>query len=207
MKSYKRGALSKLFPKKGETVPEYRFGRFTGAWEQRKLNELVERASEISADDELPRVEYEDIISGTGKLNKDIFAKVSNKSGIRFYAGDVLYGKLRPYLKNWLLPSFSGLAVGDFWVLKPKKIDSKFLYALIQSSRFDEVANQSTGTKMPRADWKLVFKTQFSVPINLAEQALIGSFFRYLDHLITLHQRKLEDYQIVKSGLLQQLFI
>ena len=54
-------------------------------------------------------------------------------------------------MQNWLLPTFDGLAVGDFWVLQPQNADSSFLYRLIQSRQFDEVANQSTGTKMPRA--------------------------------------------------------
>ena len=129
-------------------------------------------------------------MSGTGRLNKDIYAKQSSKSGIAFHQGDVLYGKLRPYLQNWLLPTFDGLAVGDFWVLQPQNADSSFLYRLIQSRQFDEVANQSTGTKMPRADWKLVSKTVFSIPSNISEQAAIGTYFTALDSLITLHQRK-----------------
>jgi type I restriction enzyme S subunit len=129
-------------------------------------------------------------VSGTGRLNKDIYAKQSIKSGIAFHQGDVLYGKLRPYLQNWLLPTFDGLAVGDFWVLQPQNADSSFLYRLIQSRQFDEVANQSTGTKMPRADWKLVSKTVFSIPSNISEQAAIGTYFTALDSLITLHQRQ-----------------
>ena len=129
-------------------------------------------------------------MSGAGRLNKDIYAKQSSKSGIAFHRGDVLYGKLRPYLQNWLLPTFDGLAVGDFWVLQPQNADSSFLYRLIQSRQFDEVANQSTGTKMPRADWKLVSKTVFSIPSNISEQAAIGTYFTALDSLITLHQRK-----------------
>ena len=179
-----------MFPKKGETVPELRFPGFTGDWEQRKFEEIAVRSSVICSDDTLPRVEYEDIVSGTGRLNKDIYAKQSSKSGIVFHQGDVLYGKLRPYLQNWLLPTFDGLAVGDFWVLQPQNADSSFLYRLIQSRQFDEVANQSTGTKMPRADWKLVSKTVFSIPSNISEQAAIGTYFTALDSLITLHQRQ-----------------
>ena len=148
------------------------------------------RSSVICSDANLPRVEYEDIVSGAGRLNKDIYAKQSSKSGIAFHRGDVLYGKLRPYLQNWLLPTFDGLAVGDFWVLQPQNADSSFLYRLIQSRQFDEVANQSTGTKMPRADWKLVSKTVFSIPSNISEQAAIGTYFTALDNLITLHQRE-----------------
>ena len=166
------------------------FTTSTFSWEQRKFEEIAVRSSVICSDDTLPRVEYEDIVSGTGRLNKDIYAKQSSKSGIAFHQGDVLYGKLRPYLQNWLLPTFDGLAVGDFWVLQPQNADSSFLYRLIQSRQFDEVANQSTGTKMPRADWKLVSKTVFSIPSNISEQAAIGTYFTALDSLITLHQRK-----------------
>ena len=166
------------------------FATSTFSWEQRKFEEIAVRSSVICSDDTLPRVEYEDIVSGTGRLNKDIYAKQSIKSGIAFHQGDVLYGKLRPYLQNWLLPTFDGLAVGDFWVLQPQNADSSFLYRLIQSRQFDEVANQSTGTKMPRADWKLVSKTVFSIPSNISEQAAIGTYFTALDSLITLHQRK-----------------
>ena len=170
--------------------PRCFLGSFDFSWEQRKFEEIAVRSSAICSDDTLPRVEYEDIVSGTGRLNKDIYAKQSIKSGIAFHQGDVLYGKLRPYLQNWLLPTFDGLAVGDFWVLQPQNADSSFLYRLIQSRQFDEVANQSTGTKMPRADWKLVSKTVFSIPSNISEQAAIGTYFTALDSLITLHQRK-----------------
>ena len=170
--------------------PRCFLGSFDFSWEQRKFEEIAVRSSVICSDDTLPRVEYEDIVSGTGRLNKDIYAKQSSKSGIVFHQGDVLYGKLRPYLQNWLLPTFDGLAVGDFWVLQPQNADSSFLYRLIQSRQFDEVANQSTGTKMPRADWKLVSKTVFSIPSNISEQAAIGTYFTALDSLITLHQRK-----------------
>ena len=55
---------------------------FSLSWEQRKLSDLVERGSTFGAEKELPRVEYEDIISGTGNLNKDIYTKVSNKAGL-----------------------------------------------------------------------------------------------------------------------------
>ena len=191
---------------KKSDAPAIRFKGFSDAWEQRKFEEIAVRSSVICSDDTLPRVEYEDIVSGTGRLNKDIYAKQSSKSGIVFHQGDVLYGKLRPYLQNWLLPTFDGLAVGDFWVLQPQNADSSFLYRLIQSRQFDEVANQSTGTKMPRADWKLVSKTVFSIPSNISEQAAIGTYFTALDSLITLHQRKFEKLTNVKKTMLEKMF-
>ena len=139
-------------------------------------------------------------------MNKDVKLKESSKQGIVFNQGDVLYGKLRPYLHNWLLPTFSGLAVGDFWVLQPKDADSSFLFRLIQGQQFDDVANQSTGTKMPRADWNLVSKTLFFIPTSIDEQALIGRYFRSIDNLIALHQRKLDRMKELKKAFLDLIF-
>ncbi len=138
----------------------------------------------------IPSVEYEDIVSGQGILNKDIREKSNIRSGIRFEPGDVLFGKLRPYLKNWILPNFSGVAVGDFWVLHPFETDSRYLYYLIQTPAFQTAANQSTGTKMPRSDWNLVSKAIFFSPKDITEQRKIGATLQSIDHLITLHQRK-----------------
>ena len=199
-----KATVGKMTNKKA--IPEIRFKGFTEAWEQRKFEDIAVRASNQSANKELPRVEYEDIVSGAGVLNKDVFHKESSKIGITFHEGDVLYGKLRPYLKNWLLPDFSGLAVGDFWVLQPQNVDSSYLYRLVQSRQFDEVANQSTGTKMPRADWKLVSKTEFYVPTTVEEQCAIGTYFTNLDRLITLHQRKGEKLRNVKKSMLEKMF-
>jgi type I restriction enzyme S subunit len=187
-------------------APKVRFKGFTDAWELRKFESIAARASSISADPTLPRVEYEDIISGIGLLNKDVKLKGISKPGIVFNQGDILYGKLRPYLHNWFLPSFSGLAVGDFWVLQPKDADSSFLFRLIQGQQFDDVANQSIGTKMPRADWNLVSKTLFFVPTSIDEQALIGRYFRSIDNLITLHQRKLDKMKELKKAFLNLIF-
>ncbi|MEJ5194721.1 restriction endonuclease subunit S [Faecalibacterium sp. HTF-128] len=203
----KKSMLDKMFPKNGASVPEIRFKGFTDLWEQRKFEEIAVRSSVMSDKKGLPRVEYEDIISGAGRLNKDIKLKESEKVGIVFHKGDVLYGKLRPYLQNWLLASFNGLAVGDFWVLQPQNTDSSFLYRLVQSQQFDGVANQSTGTKMPRADWKLVSKTKFAMPHSVDEQAAIGAYFEHLDTLITLHRRKLEKLQNIKKSCLEKMFV
>lgn len=138
----------------------------------------------------MPQVEYEDIVSGEGTLNKDLRDKEGGKTGIKFYAGDVLYGKLRPYLMNWLYPQFNGVAVGDFWVLRATKCDSSFLYRLIQTNNFQRLANVSSGSKMPRADWNLISQSFFAVPADHAEQKAIAKSLAELDSLITLHQRK-----------------
>jgi type I restriction enzyme S subunit len=208
LQEQKTGLLQKMFPKDGADVPEIRFPEFTDAWEQRKFAELVFRVSIMSGGEtDLPRVEYEDIVSGHGQLNKDVYEKKSAKTGIRFEPGDVLFGKLRPYLQNWLLPDFAGVAVGDWWVLRPNDTSPEFIYTLIQSPKYQMASNLSTGTKMPRSDWSVVSKTLFAVPSDTIEQDRIGATFRDLDRLITLHQRKLGHLQEQKKALLQQMFI
>ena len=160
-------------------------------WEQRKFSDFVLRESVFQASSsEYPSVEYEDVVAEEGRLNKDIRQKETQKTGIVFDGTQVLYGKLRPYLHNWLNPDFTGVAVGDWWVLRPVGADKKFLYRLIQTQQFDEVANQSSGSKMPRADWNLVSNTEFIIPSSLDEQRQIAGTFDDLDNLITLHQCK-----------------
>lgn len=161
-------------------------------WEQRKFSDIAQRESLFQTSSyACPSVEYEDVIAEEGCLNKDIRLKEVQKTGIKFDGTQVLYGKLRPYLHNWLNPDFRGVAVGDWWVLRPVKIDKNFLYRLIQTKKFDDVANQSSGSKMPRADWNLVSQSEFIVPNSLEEQCRIAEVFEGLDHLITLHQQKL----------------
>ena len=204
---FKKSMLEKMFPKDGESVPEIRFAGFTDPWEQRKFSNLTDRVSMQSSDPDLPQVEYEDIVSGEGTLNKDLRDKEGGKTGIKFYAGDVLYGKLRPYLMNWLYPQFNGVAVGDFWVLRATECDSSFLYRLVQTDGFQRLANVSSGSKMPRADWNLISQSFFAVPADYAEQRVIAKSLAELDNLITLHQRKLELLQNIKKSLLDKMFV
>ena len=208
IKAMKAAYLTEMFPQEGENVPKRRFAGFTDAWEQRKFGDLVQRLSNTAiSNEEIPCVEYEDVISEHGLLNKNINKKEVTKTGILFTEEDILYGKLRPYLHNWLNPDFKGVAVGDWWVLNPNNANKHFVYRLIQTQQYDDVANQSTGTKMPRADWNLVSNTDFKIPSNLEEQRKIGEYFTNLDNLITLHQRKLDKLQNIKKAYLNEMFI
>ena len=194
---------------KHKLIPKRRFKEFANAdaWEQRKFSEIALRESTVQESSrDFPSVEYEDVIVEAGRLNKDVNQKEVVKKGIVFDGSQVLYGKLRPYLHNWLSPDFSGVAVGDWWVLKPVKVDKSFLYRLIQTQQFDDIANQSTGSKMPRADWNLVSNLEFAVPVSGDEQSKIGGYFSSLDTLITLHQRKYDALKSMKKTLLSKMF-
>ncbi|CRH60326.1 Uncharacterised protein [Chlamydia trachomatis] len=179
--------------------PKIRFKGFTDPWEQRKFSDLTDRVSIQPSDPNLPQVEYEDINSGEGTLNKDLRNKKGGKTGIEFYVGDVLYGKLRPYLMNWLYPQFNGVAVGDFWVLRATRCDGSFLFRLVQTDSFQRLANVSSGSKMPRADWNLISQSLFAVPANHDEQRAIAKSLAELDALITLHQR--EQWMVIYTSV------
>ena len=139
-------------------------------------------------------------------MNKDISNKFDKRKGITFEPNNILYGKLRPYLKNWLLPDFKGVALGDFWGFEASNSSPIFDYFLIQTEKYQEVANLSAGTKMPRSDWKVVSETNFLIPLDISEQTAIGSFFRTLDTTITLYKRKLNGLHELKKAYLQQMF-
>lgn len=186
--------------------PKIRFLKNKNSWVRNTFEEIAKRRTKSSDNPDLPRIEYQDIISGEGRLSKDLNKNIDCRKGIVFETNDILYGKLRPYLKNWLHPNFSGIALGDFWVLQARNCDSKFLFSLVQSPKFQRVANDTSGTKMPRSDWKTVSQTEFSIPTSNDEQSAIGSLFRTLDELLTSYKDNLVNYQSLKAAMLSKMF-
>lgn len=205
MKTRKKGLLQKIFSQEIRFKDEQ--GRDYHEWENNMFGNVIQRKSKTAlSTNDLPGVEYEDIISGSGRLNKNIYEKQNGKKGIVFSKGDVLYGKLRPYLKNWLLPNFHGVAIGDFWVLSSSLVIAPFLYYFVQSDTFAQVTNTFIGTKMPRADWKLVQAMIIKIP-SLSEQQKIADFLTAVDAQIEVEEKRLETMKTIKKGLLQQMFI
>ena len=186
--------------------PKIRFLKNKNSWVRNTFEEIAKRRTKSSDNPDLPRIEYQDIISGEGRLSKDLNKNIDCRKGIVFETNDILYGKLRPYLKNWLHPNFNGIALGDFWVLQARNCDSKFLFSLVQSPKFQRVANDTSGTKMPRSDWKTVSQTEFSIPTSNDEQSAIGSLFRTLDELLTSYKDNLVNYQSLKAAMLSKMF-
>lgn len=186
--------------------PKIRFKGFSGEWKDLPFSEIVERTSSTGKTGSLPGIEFEDIVSGEGCLNKDVYQKDCRKYGKIFREGDILFGKLRPYLKNILLAEFRGIAIGDFWILRPGDNDSKFIYNLVNSEAFMRVANVSSGSKMPRADWNLVSSTSFLLPQDKVEQEAIGKYFTSLDAQISASTSRLASLKQMKAASLQAMF-
>ncbi len=96
--------------------------------------------------------------------------------------------------------------MGDFWVLRPNDNNSELIYALIQGEKYQQIANLSTGTKMPRSDWEIVSNTKFALPASNKEQQKIGQFFKHLDEMIAIQQRKIDKTKALKSAYLAEMF-
>ncbi|WP_310652592.1 restriction endonuclease subunit S [Lactobacillus jensenii] len=181
--------------------PKVRFRGFDEPWKNKKFLTFSSKITKNSTSDDIdfPRIEFENIVSGEGKLAQNRSKLNHIKSGIKFDKGDILFGKLRPYLKNWWLAEFPGVAVGDFWVIRAKD-NRYFLYYLIQAPLFEKVSNYTTGTKMPRSDWNYVSNTFFKLP-KIDEQEKIGRILDKVDSLLSLQQRKLELISALEKGL------
>lgn len=122
------------------------------------------------------RVGLEMIEGGTGKLRANVEIDVDDP-GVEFRAGDVLFGKLRPYLAKVWLADRSGAAVGDIHVYRPGPCsDTRFLaYALLDQAFIDQVAASTYGAKMPRANWNAIKQIQVPGP-PLEQQQRIADF-------------------------------
>lgn len=210
LQEQKKGLLQKMFPKNGEIVPEVRFPGFTDAWEQRKLGEVAE----INPSSEIPdNFEYVDLESVVG--TEMIAYRRENKKTAPSRAqrlakkGDIFYQTVRPYQKNnyhFNLTRKDFVFSTGYAQLRPN-INGDFLFVYIQLSNFvNEVLNRSTGTSYPAISPSNLIRMKVAIPTN-NEQEKIGAFFKQLDSLIALHQRKLDHLELMKKGLLQQMFV
>lgn len=187
-------------------TPQIRFKGYEDEWVSRPFSEIVTRYSLLKYDETIPSVEYEDINSKKGTLNKDIFSKPIHKSGQYFQIGDILFGKLRPYLGNNLLANFDGIAVGDFWIFKNGLANTRFIYPFLYSKDYSYISNISSGSKMPRSDWGLVSSWNFNIPSSEEEQTLIGGLFANIDKSIFEAEREITRLEKMKQASLQKMF-
>lgn len=151
-------------------------------------------------------IELEHLDQGTGKIIGSInsISQQSNKSV--FKIGDVLFGKLRPYLRKFALVDFNGVCSSEIWVLINKSpIIPEYLFLLVQTEKFLSFANRTSGTKMPRADWDLVKRIDFPIPTK-KEQQKISSIINKWDQAINLVEKQIKAKRKLKKALMQQLF-
>lgn len=151
-------------------------------------------------------IELEHIEQETGRVLGNTTTLLSKSTKNIFAEGDILFGKLRPYLKKFAKAPFSGVCSSEIWVLTPKeKLNRNFLFYIIQSDSFIEEANKSCGTKMPRADWGVVAKYRIHLP-PISEQVKIADIMSLIDEKLDIIEDKIIETRNLKNGLIQKLF-
>ena len=195
--------------KKSDT-PAIRFKGFTDTWEQRKLGELAL----FNPKDELPQTfEYVDLESvvGTEMLSHRTEVKSSAPSRAQRLAhtGDLFYQTVRPYQKNNYLfekPDNNYVFSTGYAQMRPY-VDGYFLLSLVQSERFVKVVlDNCTGTSYPAINANDLAEIEVAAPSDESEAQKIGTIFRSIDNLITLHQRKYDKLTNVKKSMLEKMF-
>ena len=127
--------------------------------------------------------------------------------GVAFEPGDILFGKLRPYLAKVYLAAKGGQAVGDFHVIHPfDSLRPRFLQFLLLTKEMIDLVNGSTfGAKMPRASWDFLASLHLSIP-PLDEQSVIATFLDHetakIDALIAEQQRLIELLQEKRQAVI-----
>ena len=202
LKKYKRGVLSVAFNEYGSVY----------SWETTTyhFSELASRRSEKydpRSGQMMPCVELEHIEQETGRIIGSVPSTQQNSIKVVCKSGDTIFGKLRPYLKKYAFIKEDMVCSSEIWSLIPSdRIIPEYLFYLVQTDEFIRIANISSGTKMPRAEWSNVEKTLFAVP-DKDIQCQVVHLLRRLDLKILDAIDMLEELQTMKKGFLQQLFI
>jgi type I restriction enzyme S subunit len=151
-------------------------------------------------------VELENIGQGNGKLLGWREGKSNEGSKVSFQKNDVLFAKLRPYLRKSWLAEFDGICSSEFWVLRPNPsvCISRFLNQFTLSDLFFRATSVSSGSKMPRADWSVVEESPFNIP-PLAEQRRIADVLGTWDEALAKLDVLIDAKDRRKKALLQQL--
>lgn len=195
------------------SVPVLRFMQDDGQdfpdWEFTQIGSVVKEKSPkfnpVKEASVLKCIELEHLSQGTGELLGYTDTSVSKSTKNKFKRGEVLFGKLRPYLKKYLLAPFDGACSTEIWVLKGDNLYNSFLFQFVQTDNFLTRANVSAGSKMPRADWNVVSASYSYFPTK-PEQAKISNFLTAVDEKITQLTQKCELLAQYKKGVMRQIF-
>ena len=175
-------------------------------WEMKRSKYLLKLLTESTK--RTRKIGLENIESNSGKyiLTESIF----DGDGVDFDRGDILYGKLRPYLNKVWLAEFDGNAVGDFYVYRAKNgYLNSFAKYLLMSSCFVGISNASTyGAKMPRVSSQFIHSLHFPVP-PISEQRAIVSYLddktTKIDTLTSKLQQEIESIKEYKQRLISDV--
>lgn len=175
-------------------------------WEVKKLKYCLSLNTRKAVTDDNP-IALENIESWTGR-----FIETDSEfegDGIAFNSGDILFGKLRPYLAKVYLTEKSGESMGDIFVLRPTpQVASKYAADILRTNNYIEIIDGSTyGSKMPRASWEFMGNLPFPLPPHPEQQAIaafLDSETGRIDALIGKKQKLVELLKEKRTALISR---
>ena len=216
----KKSLLQKMFPKKGERVPEIRFPGFTDAWEQRKLGQVAKfsKGNGYSKDDLIdqgtPIILYGRMYTKYQTQINEVDDTFADKRANAVYSTgkEVIVPASGETAEDISVASAvmqPGILLGgDLNIVYPQeKLNSVFLALQMSNGNAkQEMSRRAQGKSIVHLHNTDLKEAEVVIP-NLDEQKKITNFFNTLDNLITLHQCKLTHLQTQKKALLQQMFV
>jgi type I restriction enzyme S subunit len=193
----------------GEFYEDEKFGKVPVGWEVKKINELVNRKND-TIDPLKSKVVFdyiglehiapgEFIRIGKGKSNETLAIKVT------FEKGDLLYGKLRPYLNKVWLADISGVGSTEFLVFERNNFID-WIYLNFQTKRFlNFTLSMTAGTQHPRASWRDIKRFIVIKPIDDDEMKTISNKILSTENDKKQKQTKIKTLQCLKKSLMQNL--
>ena len=187
-----------------------RFTGFGGEWFKHLFSDFSKlekgKFEPKKAKDMQECIELEHIEQHTSRLLGSTNTITSKSTKNVFRKNDVLFGKLRPYLRKYWLADRNGVCSTEIWVFKAndRLILPDYLFLLIQTDYFIDNSNVASGTHMPRADWSVVKDIRFILP-GLEEQKKIATILFAASKEVDALQTQLTHLQQEKKALMQQL--
>lgn len=214
LEDFKKSMLQKMFPKKDEPVPEFRFDGFDGDLSSFRINELIEYSNGNTLEPlitengglevlNLNSVSINGQLKGTSKYISSPYPTLE-KNDIIMILSDIAHGNLIG--KTAVIPESNKYVLNQRVAqLKPKNIDSYFLSYYINHNQKDLYA-LSAGTSQLNLSKTEILKYYVRIP-SLEEQQKIGQFFKNLDTQIENEEKLLDSYKMMKKSLLQKMFV
>ena len=223
LKKVKKSMLEKMFPKNDAKVPEVRFSDFTDAWEQRRLGEVCSSfdygmnvaAKEFDGENKYIRITDIDDASREFLLrdisSPDICLEKEEVSKYLLSNGDIVFARTGASVgKTYIYKNKDGVVYFAGFLIRVKvntENDADFIFQntlSVNYNRYITITSQRSG--QPGVNAQEYSEYSIFIPLR-EEQKKIGNYLCNFDHLISLHQRKLEKLKNIKKSMLEKMFI
>jgi type I restriction enzyme S subunit len=154
---------------------------------------------------DVPCINLENISEGSGRVTGWSKSSDNLSTKTSFQAGDILFSKLRPYLRKYAQPRFRGVCTSELLAFRAKSgVDPRYVYQVVGSPAFIEhCVASSFGTKMPRTDWKSASSFAVQIPVE-AEQRRIADLLSAVDELLAIGESRVEKLVKQRDGFIQR---